>query len=464
MAEGNYRHTVYKGYLAIERIDSSEAIRMSIRIMLINFTGGIPVGLSYLSACVKDQPRRDVRIMDCGEDSLSRARLIETITQCRPHVIGATVYTYNATDILDFLQAVKHRDPSIITVVGGPHPTALPEAMAKYPSVDVVVRGEGEITFQALIERLEKRESYHDLDGIAYCSDGKVTVNRPRDFIRDLDTLPFPMWQDLPIETYTHPDYGHPRMNKKNFINMLATRGCPFHCIFCGAADVWGRKVRKHSPARIAQEMQILHEKHGVHSIRFADSTFTIDRKWLLELCDILQSLDMDVAWEANARADTIDEHLLVEMKKAKCMSVTIGVESGDENVLRINKKNQDLDQVRKAFRDLKKARIFSWAFFMIGCPGETKESIMRTIEFAVELDPDQVSVCAYATPYPGTEFYTLAKEEASIEDIPWEDFHHSRKIIYIPQGLTESDIEEGKKLFCQLLRPHERHVGRMEI
>lgn len=437
---------------------------MSTRIILISFTGGIPLGLSYLSACIKDPPRRDVLITDCGEDTLSQERLMETVHQYKPHIIGATVYTYHVNDVLNVLKKVKLHDNSILTVAGGPHPTALPEMMAESPYVDVVVRGEGEITFQKIVDRFENKESYFDLDGIAFYEQGKVTVNRPRKFIHDLDTLPFPMWEKLPIETYTHPNYGHPRMNKKNFVHMLATRGCPFHCIFCGAADVWGRKVRKHSPARIAQEMQILHKKHGVHSIRFADSTFTIDRKWLLEFCKILQAIDIDVAWEANARADTIDEHILAEMKKAKCMSINIGVESGDENVLRINKKNQNLDQVRRAFRDLKKAQIFSWAFFMIGCPGETRESIRKTIDFAVELDPDQVSVCAYAIPYPGTEFYELAKKEALIDDIPWEDFHHSRKIIYIPKGLSQSDIEQGKQMFCEKLRPHERHKGRINL
>lgn len=434
---------------------------MTTEILLINFSGGIPLGLLYLSACVRDLDRRNVQIMDCEEDSQSMNNLIKIVAQKRPDVIGATVYTYRANEIINFFKAVKHIDESILTVAGGPHPTALPAAMAKEASVDIVVMGEGELTFKELIERFEKKEDYYDLDGIAHFKDGKVKVNRRREFIPDLDTIPMPIWQDLPIETYTHPDYGHPRMIKKNFVNMLATRGCPFQCIFCGAADVWGRKVRKHSPARIVKEMRKLHEENGVHSIRFADSTFTLDRKWLLELCKILQNLDMDVAWEANARADTINGEILAEMKKAKCMSINIGVESGDEDVLRINKKSQDLDQVRRAFRDLKIAGIFSWAFFIIGLPGETKESINRTIEFAMEIDPDQVSVCAYATPYPGTEFYRLAKKETTIDQIPWEDFHHSRKSIYTPKGLTKLDIEEGKNLFCQMLRPHERHRGR---
>ncbi len=434
------------------------------KIILINFTDGIPLGLTYLSAYVNDPQRIEVRIVNCGEDSLSHASVIENIIQEKPDVIGATMYTYQVNEIIRFLRAVKQIDQSILTVVGGPHPTAVPEETARDASVDVVVCGEGEITFKLLIDRFEKKESYDDLDGIAFLRGGKVTVNKPREFLHDLDTLPLPMWQDLPIQTYKHPEYGHPRMNKKNFMNMLATRGCPYQCIFCGAADVWGRKVRKHSPARVAEEMRILHQEYGVHSIRFADSTFTIDRIWIFELCDILQSLDMDVAWSAMTRANTIDEQILGEMKKAKCMSLAIGVESGDENVLRINKKNQDLNQVKLAFQAMRKVRMFSWALFMIGCPGETKESIKKTREFALELDPDQVSVCAYATPYPGTEFYDIAKKESKIEDVPWENFHHSRKIIYIPQGLTEADIEEGKKLFCEKLRPHERHEGRESL
>ena len=434
------------------------------KIILINFAGGIPLGLTYLSAFVNDPQRIEVRILNCGDDTLSHASVIETIRQEKPHVVGATVYTYQANEILSFLKAVKQIDRSILTVIGGPHPTAVPAETARDASVDVVVRGEGEITFKSLIDRFEKKENYDDLDGIAFLRNGKVIVNKPRDFIDDLDTLPLPMWQDLPIHTYNSPEYGHPRMNKKNFMNMIATRGCPYQCIFCGAANVWGRKVRKHSPARIVEEVRILHQEYGVHSLRFADSTFTIDRNWIFEFCDILQSLDMDVAWSANARANTIDEQILVEMKKAKCMTLSIGVESGDENVLRINKKHQDLNQVKLAFQAMRKVGIFSSAYFMIGCLGETKESIKKTREFALELDPDQVSVSAYATPYPGTEFYDIAKKEAKIEDVPWEKFHHSRNIIYIPQGLTESDIEEGKRLFSEKVRPHERHEGRVSL
>jgi len=432
------------------------------KILLLNFTGGIPLGLAYLSACVSDNPRREIRIVDCGEDSESHAQALEAVKAEKPDIVGATVYTYHVNDVLGFMRDIKQIKADIMTVVGGPHPTALPTETVADSNLDVVVCGEGEVTFKSLVERVEKRESYSDLDGIAYKLDGEPRVNRPRAFIRDLDTLPFPRWQDLPVETYRHPDYGHPRMNRRSFTHMLATRGCPYHCSFCGAADVWGRVLRKHSPERVVEEMRTLNRDYGVHSVRFADSTFTIDRSWLVELCRILQAADIDVAWEANARADTLDENLLIELKKAKCVSINIGVESGDENVLKLMRKNQTLAEVRSAFQLMKKVGMFSWAFFMIGCPGETKESIKKTIDFAVELDPDQVSVCAYAIPYPGTEFYDMALKETNISTIPWEDYHHSRKVIYIPEGLAKEDIEEGKRMFCEKLQPHKRHLGRM--
>lgn len=433
----------------------------STKIYLINITGGIPLGLAYLSAYLGRLPGRDVQIISCEDNEQSRADIIEMIRRERPDVVGATVYTCHEGIIRRFMKNVKEIDESILTVVGGPHPTAVPNEMALDKYIDVVVRGEGEITFSELIGRFEKKMSYCDLEGIAYSLGGKAIVNTGRDLIPDLDMLPYPKWQNLPIESYSHPDYGHPRMNMKNFTNMLATRGCPFQCIFCGAADVWGRHLRKHSPARIVEEMRILSSEYGVRSVRFADSTFTTDRKWVLELCKILQASKIDIAWEANARADTIDEYLLKEMKKAKCMSLTVGVESGDENVLRICKKNQSLDQVRRAFKSMRATGMFSWAFFMIGLPGETKQSIMKTIEFALELDPDQVSICAFATPYPGTELYNIARNEAKIKNIPWEKYHHSKNILYIPEGLTEYDIEQGKKLFSEKLRPHERHKNR---
>jgi radical SAM superfamily enzyme YgiQ (UPF0313 family) len=376
-------------------------------------------------------------------------------------VIGATVYTYHVNDVLSFMCETKVNNPNVKTIVGGPHPTALPQTMAASEGIDVVVRGEGEVTFRELIEKYERKESINDVDGIAYSVNGEVRINRSRELIADLDTLPYPAWSLLPIDTYKHPEYGHPRMNRPYLINMLATRGCPYSCIFCGAADVWGRKMRLHSPARIVAEMRRLNEEFGVRSVRFADSTLTVNRDWVLEICDLLVSMDIDVAWSANARASTIDEEMLTRMKHAKCKCLTLGVESGDQNVLNIAKKHQSLDEVRHAFNIMRTTGIFSWAFFMIGLPGETKESIKKTIAFAEEIDPDQVSICAYATPYPGTELYQMAMDEANIAVIPWEDFHHSRKILYVPKDLTRDDIEAGKIAFSKSLRPHKRHIGR---
>lgn len=432
------------------------------KILLINFTGGIPLGLGYLAACVGNQPGREVLIMDCAEDAPAHEDMLNIVREMKPDVIGATVYTYHVNDVLAFMRAAKSAHPGGTTIVGGPHPTALPEMMAGDQSIDIVVRGEGETTFRELIDRIEGRRNFHDVDGIAYRLDNKVVINRARALIADLDTIPSPAWSLLPIRAYKHPDYGHPRMNEPYFINMLATRGCPYNCIFCGAADVWGRRLRKHSPGRIAEEMRRLNQEYGVRSVRFSDSTLTVDRKWVVALCDALVKLDVDVAWEANARADSIDEDLLLRMREAKCKALSLGVESGDEQVLKLAKKNQSLEQVRHAFQLMRKTGMFSWAFFMIGLPGETRESIMRTIEFAEEIDPDQVSVCAFATPYPGTELYDMAKEEGNLSAIPWEDFHHSRKILYIPKALTVTDIEEGRRLFCERLRPHKRHVGRI--
>lgn len=430
------------------------------KICLVNFTGGIPLGLAYLAASVSDGVDCEVRIVEGADERASCKKALEIVRSERPDIIGGTVHTCNVGDVLDFMRDVKAIAPEALTVVGGPHPTALPETMLAGVGVDLVVIGEGERTFSEIVRRLRSGLSLKDVDGTAYAEDRRVVVNRPRALIADLDELPYPAWKSLSIGSYRHPDYGHPRMNKPHFINMLATRGCPHSCTFCGAADVWGRKLRKHSPQRIADEMKSLHSEHGVRTVRFADSTFTADKRWVSELCSLLVDMNIDMAWSANARADTLDEKLLSEMASAKCMCLTVGVESGDETVLRLAKKHQRLQDVRRAFDLMRGAGIFSWAFFVIGLPGETRESIRRTIDFAEDLDPDQVSVCAYATPYPGTELYQMVKEEIG-DDIPWADFHHSRKVLYVPRGLTRADIEEGKRLFCERLRPHERHLGR---
>ena len=428
------------------------------KIILVNVTGGIPLGLAYLAAVVEEH---DIRILECDVDAEARERIVRTIHSERPDIVGATVYTCHVNDAIEIMKAVKEVLPDTTTIAGGPHPTALPDTIVTSEFVDLVVRGEGEITFRELVDKMAKGEDYRSVEGIAYQENGEMVLTAPRGLIPDMDLLPQPAWDLMPIDTYKHPTYGHPRMNKPKFINMLATRGCPFRCAFCGAADVWGRRIRMHSPERIANEMRILQDTYGVHTVRFADSTFTVDRKWVLKLCDLLVDIDLDVAWSCNARADTLDEELLVAMRRAKCTSLTMGVESGDDEVLRIARKKQTVEQVREAFRLMKKTGMFSWGFFMIGLPGETPETIEKTIAFAEELDPDQVSVAGFAIPYPGTELYELASDEMGVVDFPWEDFHHSRKVLYVPKGLTKEQVEEGRQRFIDRLRPHTRQEGR---
>ena len=438
----------------------ADNVRINMKIALLNFTGGMPLGLAYLSAYVRDlADNHQVCIIDCSDMGDNRD-VIDTIEKMGLTIIGATVYTYHVTGILSFFEKVKQLMPHVITVVGGPHPTALPSTMLENDSIDIAVMGEGEITFSEMIQKMDDGRDYFGIDGVAYMLEGRVVINTPRKLIKNLDQFPHAAWDLLRISQYKHQKQGHPRMNKGAFTNMLASRGCPYSCIFCGAADIWGRKLRLHSPSRMIEEIKELHNNYGVYSIRFSDSTFTLNRAWVLEFCNLLKLEKIDVAWSANARANTIDKEMILTMKSAGCKIIKMGVESGDERILKIAKKGQGLEEVRRAFALLRECGVFSWAFFMIGLPGETKETIEKTITFAEEIDPDQVSVVGYAIPYPGTELYEIASKDHAM-DFPWSSYHHSRKILYVPKGLTKEDIEEGKRRFCERLQPGERQRGR---
>jgi len=266
-----------------------------------------------------------------------------------------------------------------------------------------------------------------------------LRVNPDRPFDSDLDRWPYPDRDAVPMEKYQTAQY-----QGKRGTFMLSSRGCPHRCTFClWPGTMVGRDFRGRDPGAVVDEMEHLVRKYGVDDIYFDDDTMTIDRERLLKICRLIQERDLKVHWIAMGRVDNLDGELLAEMRKAGCDNLYLGVESGSEEILKRLKKGVSLGQVERAFRMARQSGLRTQAFFILGGPGETKETLKQTIDFAVRLDPDNAQFSA-AVPYPGTEMYEESLRKGYLRAGAWEDYS-ARDIVLETETLSRLDLEKAR-------------------
>ena len=323
------------------------------------------------------------------------------------------------------------------SIACGPHVTALPEAtLNEYPSLDYVICREIEGSILELIQTVEKEGDLFRVKGIAFRDEeGTPVVTEERPYIDDLDSLPIPAHDLLPVEKHRLPFIG------SNYTFVLHSRGCPYPCNYCRQPIMWGRRVRKRSAESIYKELVHLGTL-GVDNIMFHSDTFTIDKQIVLDLCRLIVENGLKVRWICNSRVDTIDEEMLGWMKRAGCWMIAYGIESGDDDVLKSVEKGgkASVAQARKTVLASKKAGIRVWGYFIMGLLGDTKESMERTMNFACELPLDLANF-AVAAPYPGTKFNKIASENNWLLSTSWEDFDQNYSAVVNYNHLSTDDI-----------------------
>jgi len=278
--------------------------------------------------------------------------------------------------------------------------------------VDIVTIGEGEYTMLELAKTLENDGDLAEVKGIAF---GNV-VTPPRPLITDLDSLPFPALHLLPMDHYRLLNM------KTNVATMITSRGCPMQCSFCASAALHGPKMRLRSPEKIVDEMEYLIKEYGVETIAFMDDTFTLYSKRVKQICAEIKKRNLNVFWGCTARVDTLSEEVLKEMREAGCITIFMGVESADQQVLDQVDKKTTVDKIKHAFEVSRKEKIRTIASVVLGMPGDTKESMGMTIKFVQELKPSY-AIFSLATPYPGTRFYQQMKEKNLIKVKDWSKY-----------------------------------------
>lgn len=398
--------------------------KTSPKIMLINPPQNAkypqpPLGLAMIAA-VLEESEYEVKILDLQTPGASEEMVSEMVSQEKPDVVGITAFTPTINAAIRVAKKVKECDDNNSVILGGPHGTILPEeTLRSAPEIDIVVRGEGEQTILELVKVLEKnsQNGLKGISGISYREGPNVRSNPPRPPILDMDMLPFPAFHLLPIGKYRlHPPFGR----RSPVMPVVTSRGCPYRCIFC-SKSVFGKKYRSNSPDYVIDEIRLLNEKFGVKEIKFYDDVFTLDRKRVLSVCRQLKEVKLDIPWTCETRVNLVDEELLKIMKDSGCYMIAYGVESGSQGILNNLRKDITLEQAVDAFGLTRKAGVEAVAYFMIGSPEETPDTLKDTLEFAKKLDPDFVQF-SITTPYPGTELYERVARKRCLSE-EWDKY-----------------------------------------
>jgi len=371
------------------------------------------------------------------------------------------LYTSTPTLAIDIETArrIKEIKPGIVTVLTGPHVTVLPEQSlrAGKGAIDIVCRGE----FDYSTKELCQGRAWAEVDGISFLKDGAITHTPDRPMIEDLDALPFVSQiyrRDLPIKEYVIPHFKSP------YVSIYSSRGCPSNCIYClWPQTISGRRMRTRSPQNVYEEIKWITENiPEMRELSFDDDTFTANREHAREIARLIKPLG--ISWTINARANCDFETLRI-MREAGLRHVVVGFESGNAQILKNIKKGVTKEQAIQFTKDCKKLGLSIHGAFIMGLPGETRETIQETIQFAIGLDLNTIQA-SLASPYPGTEFYALCQENNWIGSGDFLDGTGHQKCVINYPGLSSSEIFNSVEEFYNkfYFRPKYiiRSIGRM--
>lgn len=346
-----------------------------------------PLGLAYVAASL-EKAGFQVEILDNYQLRKPIDDVKLEIKRVNPEIVGITCGSVTYQRCVETAKAVKQVKPSCKVVVGGWHPSYMPDSMLQHPEVDYVVMGEGEramVELATLITKGDGDRAIATIPGVACRYEGKTIKNPPK-IISDLDQVPYPAWHLLPMQIYDRKiDYLSVR--PVDAVNVI--RGCPYDCSYCETKKLWGQKCRAFSPARITEEIEHMVKNYGSKGIYFVGDNFTINKKHTLALCNLIRKHELNVEWVCDTRVDLISRDLLREMKGAGCRSIFFGIQSGSPHILEKLNINFTLEQVVQAFKLCREEGIQIACSFMLGIPGETIEDMKTTYKFAKKLDPD---------------------------------------------------------------------------
>lgn len=414
-----------------------------------------PFFLGYSSALLKRDLDIYVKAVDACALDFDEKDFANYVRSYKPDVFVLEVPTISFPLVMDLIRELKE-DIDFKVIIAGTHVTALAkDVMGKYPFIDYCLLGEYELTLKELIEHLNcdsSRGNLRSIKGLTFRYRGKIVINGRRELVRDLDKMPFPDRDDMPIERYH--DF---EIAGKPAAQLLTSRGCPSNCIFCVERQVlWDSPLyRRRSPKRVVDEMVVVKEKYGAKQVYFDDETMVINRRHVEAICREIIDRGLDLPWTCMGDI-TLDYDTLSLMAKAGCVGVKFGVETINTRTLTdIQKIFMNLERVKRFVKYCKKLGIWSHATYMIGLPGERREDILRTLDFALKLDTDSAQF-SIATPFPGTPFFEMARENGWLATYDWTMYDGANYAVINYPWLAREEIEQ---LYRVALKRYYKHA-----
>lgn len=386
----------------------------------------VPLGLMYLASYIKKNGYK-VKLLDAlanGQKSTSKTknivrigmnwRQIKTIIdKYKPEIIGLSVmFTAYYEDALNLAKKIKKYKPQIKIVFGGSHVSVDPKQCLINNEIDFIIYGEGEITFEKLLKELNNnKKDFSTIPGLAYRVDKIIKINPPAELIKNLDILPFPDWSMINLKNYDLGDKSYV-MRKPCFV-VETSRGCPNHCVYCSSFTIWRNQWRGRSSKNVVDEIENLVKKFGAKEIAFYDDSISVNKNRMKEICKEIIKRKLDIKWTPpNGIAHwTLDEKLLILMKKSGCYRITFGIESGDPETRRWIGKPYSLDQAKKLIKFANNIGYWTMATNIIGFPYETKKQIIKTLNYAIDSEVDTALFFRLGL-RPGAPVYEIFKKE----------------------------------------------------
>ncbi len=415
----------------------------------------IPLGILYLASFIREHGH-EVRVVDGEIANLKASEVIRELEAFQGELVGISSTTVVFCRALELAKEIKRFHPDMPIVLGGSHVSSNAASALSHPEFDFGVIGEGEETLLELVSAMGGQTDPGNVAGLAYRNGNEIRMTRPRPFISQLDSIPFPAYDLVPdLKAYNPPPCNYKMLP---VVNIITTRGCPNQCTFCDKS-VFGSSFRARSAANIAEEIAMLHQQYGVKEIAFVDDTFTVGKNRVYELFDLLKKMRISLPWTCMTHVNSLDYDLINYMKDNGCWHVSLGIESGNEQILSTIRKRISLERVRKVVGWCSEAGIKTKGFFMVGHPGETVETIDQTINFALELPLDDV-VATINTPIPGSPQYREAHLYGSLDQDDWSQFNCWRPV-FVPHGLSKEILLEKHREFYRRFYMRPRIVAR---
>jgi radical SAM superfamily enzyme YgiQ (UPF0313 family) len=395
-----------------------------------------PLGMMSIAA-VLEQNGIAVELIDCFATPLTAEKLVDRILADPPAAVAFSCTTSSFLEGNRFAELLKQRRPEIVTVVGGAHACSIgPRLLDSFPAIDYLVIGEGELTMLELAQAGFRNAE--GIPGLAYRgSDGLGILPARRELIPDLDALPFPAYHLLPgfPRLYNLPLFSYPTAPNSSIIS---SRGCPYSCSYCDRS-VFSHGFRFNSPEYIVEHIAMLNRDYGIRHVFFYDDLFTFDRKRVARFCELKEQRGLKVTYNCIARLEHVDGELLELLKRSGCWQVNFGIESGDPEVLKKHRKFLGLGEVGHKLEMVRQAGMRVKGLFMVGLPGEDRDSIRRTIDYALSLPLDEINVTKF-TPFAGAPVYATIREHGQFEE-NWP-LMNCLNFVFIPSGMTRAELE----------------------